>query len=464
MKKHILSFLLLITAMGVWAQGIEFEHSSWKEIVQKAKEQNKPIFVDVYTSWCGPCKAMASTVFTKPEIGEKYNKGFVNVKIDAEKGEGIDIAKKYKVSSYPTYLFINPADESLIGQSKSSMPVSTFGDLGDKMLAKFSGKTEISIKDMTAKFDLGNYDEAFLQTYIKRLKDVKAPVSWPIEQYLNKYISAHPTNDQLCFLAENFKGNDKVWDYLVNAKVYDYLVKNYKTIDVLLCKKDGFAAANLDRELMKETSNLVDVATGPKLSKAEKEALLNKCLANLAVFVSNESKRDKNILDAKIKFYSLNKDYSIQLLQAKREYITRFILPADQTMTIGRSFVIIDKNAPEPNVPINSAFVAQTCEYHASSLLKLSTQKQDKELAIKAYKKAQDLNPATLYYTNVMNMELYNLGDKKTAIKQQTAVLKEMMKNNDEYLDEAETLLQKMKNDEAKVTFGAYKSKKKATH
>ncbi|UKJ07672.1 thioredoxin family protein [Solitalea lacus] len=452
MKKQILSFLLIINAMGAWAQGIEFEHTSWKEIVQKAKEQNKPIFVDVYTSWCGPCKVMASTVFTKPEIGDKYNKGFINVKIDAEKGEGIDLAKKYEVKAYPTYLFINPADESLIGQSKSSMSSSAFGDVADKMLAKFSGKTEISIKEMTARFDSGNYDEVFLQNYIKRLKAERSPVSRPLEQYLNKYISEHPTNDQLCFLGENFNGG---------VKVYDYLVKNYKTIDVLLCKKDGLSAADLDRELMKEFDKPFELIGSNKWSKADKVVLLNKCIAELSAFVLNESKRDKKILETKMKIYNAIND-SIQLLQARREFITRFVLPADQTTNINRTFIIIDKNAPEPVRSIDSASAAQGCVSNASLLLKLSYQKQDKELAIKLYKKAQDLSPASFYYTNAMNMELYNLGDKKMAIKQQTAVVKEMKKNNDEYLADAETLLQKMKNDEARVKFVAYKMKKKA--
>ncbi|WP_165784679.1 thioredoxin family protein [Solitalea longa] len=454
MKKQILSFLLLISAMGAWAQGIEFEHTSWKEIVQKAKEQNKPIFVDVYTSWCGPCKAMASTVFTKPEIGEKFNKGFVNVKIDAEKGEGIAITKKYMVGSYPTYLFINPADESLVGESKSSMPASMFADLGDKMLNKFSGKTELSLKEMTARFDSGNYDEAFLQTYIKRLVAERNNnmVSRPLEQYLNKYISQQPTNDQLCFLAENFKGG---------AKVYDYLVKNYKTIDGLLCKKDGLAAADFDRELMKEFDKSFDYIGGGKLSKAEKEDLLNKRIAELGAIVLNESKRDKKILEIKMKVYSATNDSS-QLLQASREFITRFVLPADQTSSINKSLIIIDKNAPEHVPSLDSVHAANACASYAAVLLKQSTQKQDKDLAMKLYKKAQTLSPATFYYTNAMNTALYNLGDKKAAIKQQTTVLKEMKKNNDEYLADAETLLQKMKNDEAKVTFVALKTKKRA--
>ena len=91
---------------------------------------------------------MAAEVFTRPEVGKKYNQGFVNVKIDAEKGEGIALAKKYQVKSYPTYLFINPADESLIDMSKSSMAAADFNDVGDKMLFKFTGKEQISLADL----------------------------------------------------------------------------------------------------------------------------------------------------------------------------------------------------------------------------------------------------------------------------------------------------------------------------
>src|SRR4030095_10280412 len=197
-------------ALSALAQGIEFEHTSWSEVIKKAKEQNKPIFVDVYTSWCGPCKVMANTIFIRPEIGDKYNNGFINVKIDAEKGEGVEIAKKYNVKSYPTYLFINPIDESLFGEAKSSMSASKFSDVADLMLNKFNGKTEISIEEMTAKFTSDNYDEAFLKAYIKRLNSVKANVAPALEAYMNKYISQSSNEDQICFLAENFKGGAKV--------------------------------------------------------------------------------------------------------------------------------------------------------------------------------------------------------------------------------------------------------------
>ena len=67
--------------------------------------------MDAYTTWCGPCKRMAAEVFTEPEVGRFYNENFINVKIDMEKGEGIELARQYDVYAYPTLLFINGEGE-----------------------------------------------------------------------------------------------------------------------------------------------------------------------------------------------------------------------------------------------------------------------------------------------------------------------------------------------------------------
>lgn len=207
MKKNLISIFLLFSCLGVFAQGIEFEHTSWKEAVKKAKELNRPIFVDVYTSWCGPCRVMAAQVFTRSEIGAKYNKGFVNVKIDAEKGEGITLAKKYEVKSYPTYLFINPFDESLVDRSKSSMAADEFKDLGDKMLIKFSGKNEVGLSELETKYKTGNYDEAFAKSYIKRLKAERRPNGKELGMYISKFVTRTLSAEQLYFIGLNFNKN-----------------------------------------------------------------------------------------------------------------------------------------------------------------------------------------------------------------------------------------------------------------
>jgi len=95
---------------------IDFHTGTWNEALQLAKEQNKPVFLDLSTSWCGYCKRMKANVYTDAEVAGYYNSTFINVSVDTEKGEGIQLAQKYGVRGYPTFVFLNP-DGSLAKQS-----------------------------------------------------------------------------------------------------------------------------------------------------------------------------------------------------------------------------------------------------------------------------------------------------------------------------------------------------------
>lgn len=91
--------------------GIKFFHGSLKEAKAKAKKENKLIFIDCYTTWCGPCKSMAKKTFVNKEVGEYYNKNFICLKMDMESGEGPTVASNYAVEAYPTYLFLDSKGE-----------------------------------------------------------------------------------------------------------------------------------------------------------------------------------------------------------------------------------------------------------------------------------------------------------------------------------------------------------------
>lgn len=89
-------------------KGIKFKHITLEEAKKKAAEDDQLIFIDAYTSWCGPCKKMAATSFQEEKVGELFNESFVNLKIDVEKdADGAEIARLYKIKAYPTLLFID---------------------------------------------------------------------------------------------------------------------------------------------------------------------------------------------------------------------------------------------------------------------------------------------------------------------------------------------------------------------
>jgi thioredoxin 1 len=88
--------------------GIQFKSISLAEAKNLAKKNKQYIFIDAYTSWCGPCKIMAATSFKSAEVGSVYNSKFINLKIDVEKdADGSEIARTYKVRAYPTLLIID---------------------------------------------------------------------------------------------------------------------------------------------------------------------------------------------------------------------------------------------------------------------------------------------------------------------------------------------------------------------
>ncbi|MCS3800120.1 thioredoxin family protein [Niastella sp. OAS944] len=123
MKK--LFSLIFLLPMFIYAQeGIKFEKSlTWKQVLQKAKDENKYIFADCYATWCGPCKMMDKTVYSTEKVGKYFNDRFISVKVqmDTSKSDNdfikswyVDanmIKNNFKVTAFPTYLFFSPSGD-----------------------------------------------------------------------------------------------------------------------------------------------------------------------------------------------------------------------------------------------------------------------------------------------------------------------------------------------------------------
>jgi len=107
LKLSVVFAILALFSLRLNAEEIKFETGSYKDVLAKAKNENKILMVDFFTDWCKWCVELDNKVYTNGEVAGFANKSQVNWKVDAEKGEGVDLAKKFKVSGYPTILFIN---------------------------------------------------------------------------------------------------------------------------------------------------------------------------------------------------------------------------------------------------------------------------------------------------------------------------------------------------------------------
>lgn len=156
MKKLAILSSLFIGVIA-FAQGIRFEDSNFAAITAKAKKENKLIFIDAYASWCGPCKLMVKNIFPLKSVGDYYNSHFINAKIDMEKGEGIGLAKKYNVTAFPTYLFIDGNGEVVHR---------TLGYVEENDFIQFAKDAEDPNKKLASlkqKFENGEKDPEFLK-------------------------------------------------------------------------------------------------------------------------------------------------------------------------------------------------------------------------------------------------------------------------------------------------------------
>ena len=207
-------FLSLALSTGLIAQkaGIQFVSNtlSFKEILEKAQKENKPIFIDAYAEWCGPCKKMDRDVFVAPSVGEVYNAKFINVKIDMEKGEGPELAKKYGIQAYPSFLFLD-TDGGMLHRSVGYQQPDAFIEL-----ANVATDPAKQLGSMARQYFNGNRQPDFLYNYAVALMDVMDPKAKEIAgEYLKTQTDWNNDNSRQFIMNFTDKAEGEYYDYLV---------------------------------------------------------------------------------------------------------------------------------------------------------------------------------------------------------------------------------------------------------
>jgi thiol-disulfide isomerase/thioredoxin len=216
MQKIAIIFLSLLLSNALSAQdkkGILFFEGTWQQALEEAQKTHKILFVDAFTTWCGPCQRMAKEVFSLEEVGIFYNKHFINVKLDMEKGEGPKFAQKYKITSYPTLLFIDEKGEE-IQVFKGSRPADQFINLGKGILNR-SDKSG----DLAEKYEAGDRSPDLLRAYSYALLTQNKASLKIANEYLRSQKDLSTAQNQ-----------DFIFDFCIEAdsRIFDMLLENRK--------------------------------------------------------------------------------------------------------------------------------------------------------------------------------------------------------------------------------------------
>jgi thiol-disulfide isomerase/thioredoxin len=309
MKRFYLPLICLMVSMlamnQTFSQGISFRQDDWQNVLAQAKAQKKLIFVDIYTAWCGPCKEMDKKTFTEASVGDKFNARFINYKVDAEKGFGITLAKRYNVTSYPTCLFVDPS-ENLIYKQEGLLRAPDLVKEADMVLNNQANAKPLYALDKL--YENGRRDSEFLNEYIA-VRSLYSNIDNRdlVEEYVKSLTPIQYSADKTLRIVVNN-------GFRIDGKAFDLLLKFREKAESLF--EGGIEKVN------RSFSSSINEVFSDAL-KTKNQTLFDKALAANLKALPNTADRvnDKN----KLAFYLATKDVN-KFTDAAEQYLDQYVM------------------------------------------------------------------------------------------------------------------------------------------
>jgi thiol-disulfide isomerase/thioredoxin len=153
MKSHVALFCFLLATASVTLATAEkpavpFRELSFDAATKAAATEGKLVFIDFYTTWCGPCKMLDAQTWSDAGVGKLIGDKAVPLKIDAEKER--NLSHRYTINAYPTLLLLKP-DGSEVDRIVGFRDPARFTTEFTKLLALAdSGKTGLQAAQAAA--------------------------------------------------------------------------------------------------------------------------------------------------------------------------------------------------------------------------------------------------------------------------------------------------------------------------